>query len=597
MRLLSREASLAHDAGAMVEAALLAEHLGSRNEDVEQLAAALHADPADREAAGKLRSMLGHDAPRSLAGIYEKVGHAHEDDKAGAVAWTQAAAIELQELNDAPAAFFATGRALSRDAQNAEALELRADAAEAADWQPEAADALHKLLQLLPGDARAAAWTPRLGHLHAQLGEPAKALALLAPMLDTLSPGLLLQLAPGAQALAGDDAARVYRRLLELFPAAGDPSPTGAQLAGWSSALAAHHLSLGQHDEALQAFRRVLRHDPDHPAALRSLAQSGAPDEAIAAQRAWLRLSSEPEPLHALVKLFLAAGRPDGAFCAAAALSGLALSTPDERALYEAEARKPPPVELPRLGEGSLLHAEGDGGPARDLLAAAAPHLAIALRTDMSGGRGALVKGDNPVRRVVAALARALGIPEPQLFLARGEPGIVAPLAGDVPGLLVGAEVPKRFSPRHQRFLHARALAHIRRGTHPLAALSPAQLATMTGELIRLAAPHGTDFSQLPRTDTAVAEALARQVGPDERARLSDLAARAAAAETDWEALALGIRESAERAGLALCADPAAALAIVSAETQGGLEKPEVARLVRFAVSEEYLDSRRLTPR
>ncbi|HET9754248.1 MAG TPA: tetratricopeptide repeat protein, partial [Myxococcales bacterium] len=444
----------------------------------------------------------------------------------------------------------------------------------------------------LPGDARAAAWTPRLGRLYADLGEPAKALALLAPSLDSLSPALLLKLAPGAQELAAQDGARVYRRLLEVFPAAADPAPTDAQLAQWSSALAARHLSLGQPDDALQAFRRALRHDPHDLAALRALSESGSPEEAIAAQRAWLRLSSAPEPLHALVKLFLAAQKPDAAFCAAAALSSLHLETPEERAIYEAEAKKPPPVELPQLADGPALRAEGDEGPARELLAAAAAELALALPTEMGAGRGALVKGDNPVRRVVAALARALGMPEPQLFLARGEPGAVTPVAGERAGLLVGAEVPRRFSSRQQRFLYARALAHIRRGTHPLAACSAARLATTAGELIRLAAPHGTDFSQLPRGDAGVAEALARHIGPQARARLAELAARAAVAETDWEALALGIRESAERAGLVICADPAAALAIVSGEAQGGLEKPEVSRLVRFAVGDAFLAAR-----
>ncbi|HET7785025.1 MAG TPA: hypothetical protein VFL36_03565 [Myxococcales bacterium] len=592
MRLLSREAALAHDAGAMVEAALLVEHLGSSNDEVERLAAALHADPGDREAAGRLRGMLGDDAPRALSAIYEKVGHAHADDKAGAAAWTQAASLELQELNDAPAAFFAAGRALSRDPQNVAALELRADAAEAADRRAEAAEALQKLLELLPGDARAAGWTPRLGRLYADLGEPGKALALLAPTLDALPAGLLLQLAPGAQSLAPEDGVRVYRRLLEVFPAAGNPAPTDAQLAEWSSAAAARHLSLGQRDEALQAYRRVLRHDPHDAAALRAMSESGSPGEAISAQRAWLRLSSAPEPLHALVKLFLAGQQGDAAFCAAATLSALGLDTPDERAIYEAESKKPPPLELPLLADGAPLRAEGDEGPARELLQAAAAELATALPTGMGAGRGALVKGDNPVRRVVAALARSLGIPEPQIFLARGEPGIVAPVAGERAGLLVGAEVPRRFSPRQQRFLYARALAHVRRGTHMLAALSAPRLATMTGELIRLAAPHGTDFSQLPRGDAALAETLARHVGPEARARLAEPAARAAAAETDWEALALGIRESAERAGLLVCADPAAALGIVSAEAQGGLEKPEVSRLARFAVSDAFLEAR-----
>jgi hypothetical protein len=41
-----------------------------------------------------------------------------------------------------------------------------------------------------------------------------------------------------------------------------------------------------------------------------------------------------------------------------------------------------------------------------------------------------------------------------------------------------------------------------------------------------------------------------------------------------------------------VCADPAAAISIVAAEGQGTLEREEVARLVRFAVSETYLSLR-----
>jgi hypothetical protein len=211
----------------------------------------------------------------------------------------------------------------------------------------------------------------------------------------------------------------------------------------------------------------------------------------------------------------------------------------------------------------------------------------------MSGGRGALVKGDNPVRRVVAAIARALAMPEPQLFLARAEPAVVAPVAGEAPALLVGAEVPKRYSPRQQRFLYGRALAHIRRGTQALAGLAAPRLATVVGELIRLTAPAGTDLSRLPIADPALAEILARQVSADARARLAPLAAHAAAElPTNWEPLALSLRESAERTGLAISADPAASIALVVAETQGGIDRPEVARLVRFAVSEAFFSLR-----
>ncbi len=287
-------------------------------------------------------------------------------------------------------------------------------------------------------------------------------------------------------------------------------------------------------------------------------------------------------------------GKADAASCAAAVRVGLNIATQEERQLYEGTVSRPPPAELPQLADSAAVHASGDEGAARDLIGAAAVELARALPTDMRDGRGALVKGDNPVRRVVAAIARALGIAEPQLFLARSEPAVVAPVAGDAPGLLVGAEVPKRYSPRQQRFLYARALAQIRRGTHAVATLSSARLATVTGELVRIAAPAGTDFSRLPPGDAALAEVMAQVIGPEARARLAPFAARAATElPTNWEPLTLGIRESAERAGLAACGDPAVAIAIVAGECGGGLDRPEVARLARFAISDAYLAIRR----
>ncbi|MFL5275373.1 MAG: hypothetical protein ACJ79T_02790, partial [Myxococcales bacterium] len=74
------------------------------------------------------------------------------------------------------------------------------------------------------------------------------------------------------------------------------------------------------------------------------------------------------------------------------------------------------------------------------------------------------------------------------------------------------------------------------------------------------------------------------------RGRLAPLAARAASeAPATFETLALALRETAERTGLVICGDPAAALSIVAAECPGGLDRPEVARLARFAISEPYL--------
>jgi hypothetical protein len=203
------------------------------------------------------------------------------------------------------------------------------------------------------------------------------------------------------------------------------------------------------------------------------------------------------------------------------------------------------------------------------------------------------VKGDNPVRRICAAIARALGIDEPALYVAKREPAVVLPTATEPPGVLVGLEVPKRYHSRQQRFLYARALAHVRRGTHAVAGLAPDRLAQVVAELARLAAPEGTDVSRLPAADPALGQILAQALRPDERSALAPLAERAAAeAPAGWGPLALALRETAERAALVICGDPAAGLAIVMSECAGGLDRPEVARLARFAVSDAYLSLR-----
>ena len=588
-RLLAKEGSVASNAGAMVESALLAADMGQDDDAVERLATVLEGDPGNAEVAAKLRAVLGNDSVRGLAGIHERIGHAHADPKLGARAWIEAGKLELRELADAPAAFFAAGRALARDPGNPDALELRADAGEAAGRARDAAEALRKRIEIAGEDQRAPSWRLRLGRLYAETGEAQKALSLLGS-LEGIEPAVLMHLASGARSLPAPDAVRLYRRLLDLFPAATDPGPTQAQLAEWSEALGRRLLAEGQPQAALQAFRLALVHEPGNVAALRHVAELGGSSDGVEAQLALFEVNPSVEPIRALGKLFEAQSRPDGSFCAAAVLAGLGAAEPEERTRHEASSSRPPPVELPQIADDASVRASSDAGAARDLLAAAAPELARALATDMSGRRGAVVKGDNPVRRVVAAIARALGMTEPALYLSRTEPGVVAPVAAEPPGILVGSEVPKHWSPRQQRFLYARALAHIRRGTHAIAHLPGPGLASLVGQIVRIAAPVETDFSHLPPADPVLGERLAPYFGQEARETLSWLAANVAAEPApDWDALALGIRESAERVALAICGDPAPAISIVCSEVQGGLERPEVARLARFAVSEAYL--------
>jgi len=178
------------------------------------------------------------------------------------------------------------------------------------------------------------------------------------------------------------------------------------------------------------------------------------------------------------------------------------------------------------------------------------------------------------VRRVVGAIARALGMPEPQLYLARAEPGIVAPVAAEAPGVLVGAEAPSggRCANSGSCMLApslTSAGARTRwRGFPP----APGGPGGRAGPPRR---PPQADLSALAAPDLVLAECLARHLGPDALARLSPLAARLAAeAPPDWDALALGIRESAERVALAVCGDPASAISIVCGKRRAACTRP-----------------------
>ena len=335
---------------------------------------------------------------------------------------------------------------------------------------------------------------------------------------------------------------------------------------------------LAQHLDAEQFLREVPANDDLPVPGIAAQDAQRAPEQAI----------SEPL-LHEMFTRAQAEGRSDAALAVASVLTALGIASADERAVYEQFAAQLPPAELPRVTEDDRLLAADDRGASRDLLAAGAAELNRALHVNLSG-RGDRIRGDNPVRRICAAIARALGIEEPALYVAKREPGIVVPTATDPAGLLVGLEVPKRYQARQQRFLYARALAHIRRGTHPLATMAPDRLRQVVAELVRIAAPPGTDTSQLPARDAPLAHALEAAIRPGVRGRLAPLAARAAAeAANAADALRLAMRETAERTALLLCGDPAAGLAIALAEAPGGLERPEIARLVRFAVSDAYL--------
>ncbi len=614
MKLYAKEAGLTRDgkqiAALSLEAARLAQELGESDDAITHLTRALEKDPQNAQAPAMLRALHGEDGAKELAELFERIG-GDDDAQVSAFAWVQAGRIQLAELKNSQQAFVFAGRALARLPELREALLLRADAGEAIARYGEVTEALLKLLALAPqkpGEAspQKAELELRLGrlYLHA-MGEAKKALPLLIGHLAALEVPTLLALAPHANLLEAKQQIPLYSRLLEIFAAPAESgSPTRQELANWIDALAKANVADGNLAAALVARRRGAKIEqqlePESTTALRALAELAAkvPEAAAEAAEAWERLfalAPKADALHALFPLFKQLGRADAAFVCAALLVALKDATPEEAAHHEQIARLPPAAELPSLAEVNL-RAPDDSGPARALLAAAAGELAKAFPTAVTG-RAERVKGDNPVRRVCAALARALGIPEPALYLSKSEPSVVAPAAVEPVGLIVGAEAPRKYPPRVQRFLYSRALAQVKHGTHPLVdptaqTQSITRLGPICAELIRLCSPEGAELSGLPPRDESIESTLSAALSTEARARLAPLCPDAIPALASLDRLALGIRESAERLAMILCGDPAAALGVITGECPGGLARPEVARLAKFALSPEHLAHR-----
>src|SRR5438045_6581579 len=244
----------------LTQAALPAQDLGGPEQAAQHLTAVLEREPRDEQVASRLRTLLGPSAPSQLAQAYERVGASHASDDAGAGAWTRAARIELRELNDPARAFSAAGRALARNAGDAEALELRAEAGIASGHEAEAALALEKRLSL-PGASDEQKLG--LGRLYAEkLGEPDKALPLLLDRLADVELPALVKLAPAARSLPPADSTRLLRRLLDAAATAKEGQPSRVHLPDSTDELARGLLALGQREEALEAFRKAAALEP-----------------------------------------------------------------------------------------------------------------------------------------------------------------------------------------------------------------------------------------------------------------------------------------------------------------------------------------------
>ncbi len=477
----------------------------------------------------------------------------------------------------------------------------------------------------------------RFAKLHAAAGRTAEAAAVLRRLVEV--PGIpadalrahLVALADADERLGSRDEAvaacrralaldpasdEVHRRLIRLEEAAPDRSALAGALeaAGMQARDPAFRVDclveaarvlageLKARDRAAVRLRAALELDParaDARAALAELLDAGVPGDAVEEHRRLLRT----DPLRvaswaALYRHFERNRAHDCAFVAASVLRWLGAPVPGpgaERLLLEADRQtlgSPPELSDEDV---ALLRAPGDEGPLSALVEAAGDAIAAAAGTVPEGAPAR----DHPLRRPLADLARALGAPECDLHagaVGRVEVEVASPWI-----VRVGPDVARRSTAREQRFLLGRAAARLRtRGA--LAALPSPELEAWIAAAIRVAVPGHAPAG--PADDGRVRQ-LAKRLSRRAR-RALEQAARALAGAPgppDLAAWRVAAAATADRAGLVLCGDLPAAIAVLARDAGLRAEgtplpvplpvaataaRPDVRALVAFAATEEH---------
>ncbi|MBN2574585.1 MAG: hypothetical protein JXP73_08455 [Deltaproteobacteria bacterium] len=417
--------------------------------------------------------------------------------------------------------------------------------------------------------------------------------------------------------------ARNYRRMIKRLGSTPPPEKRGQVLGLWRRLGDVCRRRLHEREAAVAAYEVCVQLAPDDRKSREVLAETyevlGAPKMSLAI-KAREALLEEPADFEEMAKQIRALARVygkhqmyDRLHCTSAALVAMGQAIPQERAFYE---RTSPP-EIPR-GHGVLAESMWQRfvtSPRQDwrvshVLAAVSTGVVMARAKDV----GAL--GLNPAQRVdlatdrslvgklVVHACRMLGLALPPLYVSPesdGELELRIVLEGQqvVPSFLLGGGLLSGRSEKELAFCVTRKLVRLRADQFllsPEAVSSLDELRVIVAAAAKLAHP---EFD-LPATDAGSVRKyttfLQRSVPPMALASASAAIEQIVAdpGRVDLRTWAAGANMTADRAGLLLCGDIAAAVREVLriGETQGGDVEGEVKDLIRWGVSADYLDLR-----
>jgi tetratricopeptide (TPR) repeat protein len=376
---------------------------------------------------------------------------------------------------------------------------------------------------------------------------------------------------------------------------------------------------MGHPREAEQAFEHVRRSASTDLVVVRALAsfferQDARPALAMHLNRAVgdYRRAIEIDPAEtanwvALVDVMVMRGRRDGARCAASA--ALALGIPEPQAGQAVDTRggvpgaghaAADPAMKDFLAKDDLSHAAlVVFEKAEEALEKVLPLDIKALNLDK------VLPKEHPVRAEASDVGKWFGFSDVHPRVTHSLPRVCVPISMNPLTLVVGAELIEHTDPRERRFLFARACEIAKAGLSVTLRSPPAQLALALAGLVHAYDPNylpeGVDPAQLEDIGQRVVKALPRRAREEMGPLAVEMAGRPG---FDPRTIGLAAGDLGSRVALLATGDLIAALSallklnsrVLEGDTRHRAELlravPETASLLRFAVSEEYLDAR-----
>lgn len=338
-----------------------------------------------------------------------------------------------------------------------------------------------------------------------------------------------------------------------------------------------HRGPRGEPDVAVELMRELLLLRPtdlDVLAELRRLLEAlGRPEEAVAAalagiahHRAWLRSAdhegSENElgaAVGGLLRLFESLGENNGVYVGACILELLSPGHLPRRRRPDDLLAEPWPLPRPQEGRPfDGLVGDLPDSAAFDLLREGVPTLGMlpGPEPDLDLSPSRSLPTNSAVVMVVRALAGAMGVPQPLVFLDPNADGVIAHI-GAVPCLLVDRRISNTPAGPRARDAIGRALLRLSTGGDALHQhATPEQrtallFALCTGAGVELDVPRGFDWDYANAVEAAIPP-------PDalEDLREAALAFQASAEVFDPSVLAQTLQMAEDRAGAICAADP-----------------------------------------